>query len=144
MAGDVNQDVSYVIGRGNEVVFVDDSEADLVFAEVCYRDSGATNRLLTFSAPDSFMEFLRTKKAHQEPQPDVIFLDINMPEVDGFEVLAELKKDSYFRSVPVVFMLTNSENLVDRDHAKRLGATDYFVKPTSPEAFIGILQQIRV
>lgn len=134
----------YVIGRGNEVVFVDDCEGDLVLAELCFRESGAKNRVVTFSRAKKLMEFLQEKKASGDPQPDVIFLDINMPEVDGFEVLCSLKQDPYFSSVPVVFMLTNSDNPEDQDHARRLGATDYFVKPSSPRAFTHMLREIRV
>ncbi len=142
MIGGMGETAPYVIGAGNEVVFVDDCEGDLELAQICYEECGATNQLLTFSGSAAFMEFLRTKKAKRHPQPEVIFLDINMPGEDGFEVLAQLKQDPYFQAVPVVFILSNSDNPNDMDNARRLGATDYLVKPTSPRAFVGILRKV--
>ena len=61
------------------------------------------------------------------PDPSLIFLDLNMPRVDGRRCLHELKKDPYFKSIPVVIYTTSSEEK-DRDDMKQLGAMDYLVK----------------
>ena len=62
--------------------------------------------------------------------PDVIFLDINMPSMDGKACLRNIKNDSRFKSIPVV-IYTTSSNARDRDHCLQLGALEYVQKPTS-------------
>lgn len=65
------------------------------------------------------------------PPPDLILLDIMMPEMDGYEVCTELKKDSRSRSIPVIFLTAlNSED--DEERGLDLGAVDYITKPISP------------
>ena len=70
----------------------------------------------------------------KKEKPDLILLDILLPEKDGFEVLEEIKKttDEKIKSIPVI-MLSNLSNEEDLEEAKKLGALDYFVKAkTSP------------
>jgi diguanylate cyclase (GGDEF)-like protein len=65
------------------------------------------------------------------PQPDLILLDVQMPELDGFEVLTLLQKDSRTREIPVIFITAmNSED--DETKGFELGAVDYITKPFSP------------
>lgn len=61
-------------------------------------------------------------------KPDLIFCDIAMPELDGYELCAMLRHSSKFRQTPIV-MLTGKEQFIDRVKAKMLGATDYLTKP---------------
>ena len=61
------------------------------------------------------------------PYPSLIFLDLNMPRVDGRRCLHELKKNPKFKSIPVVIYTTSSEEK-DKDDMKQLGAMDYMVK----------------
>jgi CheY-like chemotaxis protein len=63
-------------------------------------------------------------------KPDVIFLDINMPAMDGKACLKTLKNDLRFRSIPV-FIYTTGANPMDIAHCKQLGAKDYIQKPNS-------------
>ena len=62
------------------------------------------------------------------PPPDVIFLDLNMPVMDGYECLAALKK-SRFKDIPVV-IFTTSKSKIDVEKSRQLGATLYFTKPS--------------
>lgn len=63
------------------------------------------------------------------PKPDIIFLDLNMPEMSGWQCLAKLKNDMYFREIPVV-MYSTSTNPRDREIAGELGAVGFLTKPT--------------
>jgi DNA-binding response OmpR family regulator len=63
----------------------------------------------------------------RETKPDLILLDLILPKMDGFEVLAELKKDASAKEIPVI-VLTNLENTQDIEKALTLGATTYLVK----------------
>jgi len=58
---------------------------------------------------------------------DIIFLDVILPQLDGFAVLEEIKKDSKIKNIPVV-MLTNLGTQEDMEKGKKMGATDYIVK----------------
>lgn len=70
-------------------------------------------------------------KARRTPQPDLILLDIRMPDMDGYEVCRQLKKDTDTRDIPIIFITAVSET---HDDAKAfsLGAADYIAKPFNP------------
>lgn len=66
--------------------------------------------------------------AHAEPLPDMILLDVMMPEMDGFEVCRQLKADPATRHIPVIFV-TAKDDVADEEHGLMLGAVDYIAKP---------------
>ncbi|WP_028771575.1 response regulator [Shewanella waksmanii] len=65
--------------------------------------------------------------------PDLIFLDISMPQVNGYQVLKHLQQDSVKAQIPVVVISTLAEES-DQEFAKKLGASDYVTKPILPDA----------
>jgi len=69
--------------------------------------------------------------AAREPQPDLILLDIMMPEIDGYEVCRRLKTDPLTAAIPVIFVTAKSE-VEDEQQGFSLGAVDYITKPVSP------------
>ena len=71
------------------------------------------------------------KKAAGDPAPDLILLDIMMPEMDGYEVCRQLKADARTREIPVIFITAVSEAM-DAAQAFDLGAVDYVTKPFNP------------
>lgn len=71
------------------------------------------------------------KIARSDPQPDLILLDIMMPDMDGYEVCRRLKADTRTKSIPVIFLTAKSE-VSDETHGLELGAVDYITKPISP------------
>lgn len=75
---------------------------------------------------------LRFARAHQ---PDLILLDIVMPEMDGFEVCTKLKSDPKTRDIPVIFF-TARDNPQHQRQCLECGGADYIAKPFSPEAII--------
>ena len=64
--------------------------------------------------------------------PDFIFLDINMPGLDGFEVLKRIKENNRTNNIPV-YMYSTSSLLISRNTALNLGARNYFSKPVNQE-----------
>lgn len=66
-------------------------------------------------------------RAVKKDRPDLILLDLMLPKKDGFEVLAELKKDPETKDIPVV-VLTNLGQKADVDRCSKLGAVDYLIK----------------
>ncbi|MGK7943965.1 MAG: response regulator, partial [Microcystaceae cyanobacterium] len=68
-------------------------------------------------------------------KPDLIFLDLVMPNANGYEICAQLRKIKYFRQTPIV-ILTGNDGIIDRVRAKMVGSSDYITKPVDPEEVI--------
>lgn len=75
------------------------------------------------------------------PTPIVILLDLNMPKVNGLEVLEKLKSHPTYKAIPVVVLTTSSESS-DLERAYNLGVNSYIVKPVSFEKFLDVVGQI--
>jgi putative two-component system response regulator len=71
------------------------------------------------------------KAVLKEPRPDLVLLDVMMPEMDGYTVLKELKNDPETRDIPVIFV-TSLDDELDEQQGLRLGAVDYVTKPVKP------------
>jgi len=71
----------------------------------------------------------------RKEQPDIIMLDVILPQIDGFSVLEELKKDKLTKDIPVI-MLTNLGTDEDKAKGEKMGAVDYFVKTSLTPAQI--------
>ncbi len=88
------------------------------------------------------MRFLRREGDYEAaPKPDLILLDLNLPRMDGREVLAEIKNDDELKRIPVV-VLTSSNHEEDILRSYDLNANCYVTKPVDLEQFIGIVQSI--
>jgi CheY-like chemotaxis protein len=88
------------------------------------------------------LDFLkRTEWDSAAPRPDVLLLDINLPKVDGFEVLRIVRANQKYKEIPVL-IVTSSDSPADRKEAARLGA-GYFRKPPSYEEFLKIGPALR-
>ncbi len=73
-------------------------------------------------------------------QPDLILLDIVMPERNGFEVLRALRRDSSTRNIPII-LVSSKNQPTDISWGKRQGASDYVTKPFSPESILFAVSQ---
>ncbi|MGI0488820.1 response regulator [Pantanalinema rosaneae CENA516] len=73
-------------------------------------------------------------------QPDLILCDIAMPELDGYEVCAMLRKSTAFRQIPIV-MLTGKDGFIDRVRARMVGATDYLTKPFGESELLMLVEK---
>jgi diguanylate cyclase (GGDEF)-like protein len=69
--------------------------------------------------------------ANQEPIPDLILLDVQMPDMDGYDVLQLLKEKSDTAKIPIIFV-TGKDSIEDEEHGLQLGAVDYITKPIRP------------
>jgi CheY-like chemotaxis protein len=75
------------------------------------------------------------------PKPDVIFLDLNMPEMSGWQCLAKLKNDIYLKDIPVI-MYSTSTNPRDKEIAVELGALGFVTKPNDFKHLTHVLESI--
>ncbi|QWV93854.1 response regulator [Geomonas oryzisoli] len=109
-------------GRGN-ILVVDDTPANLQLLESILQERGYTVRAAINGR-------LAIKAARLQP-PDLVMLDINMPEMNGFEVCRELKNDPGLAGIPVIFVSAAVET-ADKLHAFEEGGVDYVTKPFQP------------
>jgi two-component system, chemotaxis family, response regulator PixG len=73
-------------------------------------------------------------------KPDLIFLDLVMPNTNGYEICSQLRKLSFFKQTPIV-ILTGNDGIVDRVRAKIVGATDFLGKPAKPEQVLSTIEK---
>ena len=75
------------------------------------------------------------------PLPRLMLLDINMPRKSGFDVLQWIRRESGFKSLPVL-MLTSSEHPADMEKARQFAADDYLLKPSNPLELVEVVKSI--
>lgn len=74
-------------------------------------------------------------------KPNLVLMDISMPEIDGYELCRMLRLSSALKEVPIV-MLTGRDGLVDRIRARMVGATNYITKPFQPQQLLGVVNEL--
>jgi DNA-binding response OmpR family regulator len=123
-------------------------KAQLSTARVLIADDDPTVTALVSQTLYGFdMEYLATSdggdvvRLAAEFKPDVIVMDVNMPNVGGFDVLASLKSDDRTRHIPVV-LLTARQQEADIMKGFGLGADDYIVKPFNPMELIARIKRL--
>jgi len=133
------------IGDGGmpiEVLLVEDSSGDVRLTREAFRDANGSVRLHVASDGVEAMAFLRREGNHKDaPRPDLILLDLNMPRMDGREVLAKIKEDDSLKTIPTV-ILTTSEAESDIVKSYQLQANCYLSKPVQLDAFESLVKSI--
>ena len=125
-----------------EVLMVEDSPDDVELAREALREGKLGIGLHVSADGVEGLAFLRREGKHAEaPAPDLILLDLNMPRMDGRELLAEIKADEELARIPVV-VLTTSEAERDIVASYKLHANCFISKPVDFEKFIEIVQAI--
>jgi CheY-like chemotaxis protein len=128
--------------RAIEVLLIEDDPGDVLMTREAFEDAKVANNLYVVSDGEDALAFLRREGAHAEvPRPDLVLLDLNLPRVDGREVLEQIKNDPALRSIPVV-VLTTSESEDDIVHSYSLHANAYVTKPVDFDRFHQVVRQI--
>ena len=128
--------------RAIEVLLIEDDPGDVLMTREAFEDAKVANNLYVVSDGEDALAFLRREGAHaQVPRPDLVLLDLNLPRVDGREVLEQIKNDPELRSIPVV-VLTTSESEDDIVHSYSLHANAYVTKPVDFDRFHQVVRQI--
>jgi two-component system, chemotaxis family, response regulator Rcp1 len=125
-----------------QVLLVEDSPGDVRLTQEVFRDANATIRLHVVSDGVEAMEFLRQEGGHAAaPRPDFILLDLNLPKMDGREVLVRIKQDENLKRIPTV-ILTTSDAEGDIVESYQLQANCYLSKPVQLDAFESLVKSI--
>jgi CheY-like chemotaxis protein len=129
-------------GVAIEVLLVEDSPGDVRLTQEAFRDANTNIRLhIVFDGVEA-MEFLRREGPYVDAvRPDLILLDLNLPKMDGREVLAHIKDDEDLMTIPTV-ILTTSELEVDILKSYKLQANAYLTKPVQLPEFEGLVKSI--
>jgi twitching motility two-component system response regulator PilG len=118
--------------QGVKVMVIDDSNTIRRSAEIFLLQAGYQVIL----AEDGFDALAKIA----DHQPDIIFVDIMMPRLDGYLTCALIKKHQRFRSIPVV-MLSSKDGLFDRARGRMVGSDQYLTKPFTKDSLIGAVNE---
>lgn len=126
------------------LVMVDDDEDDCILVEAALKDACFNCTFRCIQDGREMMDYLQGIGRYENPKaapfPDLILLDLNMPKMNGRQVLKQLKTDPRFRMIPVI-ILTTSSDLQDVKFCYDLGANSYIIKQSS---FDGLRSAIEI
>ena len=120
---------------GIKVMVIDDSNTIRRSAEIFLSQTKCEIILAT----DGFDAMSKIVDCH----PDIIFVDVMMPRLDGYQTCMLIKKNTRFQTVPVV-MLTSKTGVFDRARGRMVGSNDYITKPFTQEEFLGAICKFTV
>jgi two-component system, chemotaxis family, response regulator Rcp1 len=129
-------------GMPIEVLLVEDSPGDVRLTKEAFRVANDSIRIHVATDGVEAMAFLRREGRYSDvPRPDMILLDLNLPKMDGREVLAHIKEDDSLKLIPTV-ILTTSEAEADIVNSYELQANCYLNKPVQLDAFELVVKRI--
>ncbi|MBC8095621.1 MAG: response regulator [Akkermansiaceae bacterium] len=127
------------------LLLVEDNEDDVFLMRRALKKAGINQPLQVVMDGQEALDYLgatgRFADQSQFPTPTLVFLDLKLPYVHGFEVLGWIRQQNSLKGLPVV-ILTSSPEERDRQRAHDLGAKAYFVKPPSGEVLLQAMQFI--
>jgi two-component system, chemotaxis family, response regulator Rcp1 len=125
-----------------QILLVEDNEGDVILAKEALKESELLNEISVAKDGQEAMDFLYKRgKFIDACTPDLVLLDINLPRIDGMEVLHLIKHDDRLRTIPVV-MLTTSSSESDIQSSYYNYANCYITKPVDLEKFLTIVHKI--
>jgi two-component system, chemotaxis family, response regulator Rcp1 len=126
-----------------KILLVEDQPADVRLTEEVLKQGKVVNDLYAVEDGESAMRFLRREGEFADaPVPDLVILDLNLPRMDGKEVLQEIKGDPGLRQIPVLMLTTSAaeRDIVDA-YASHVNA--YITKPIDLDEFVAVVSSIK-
>lgn len=128
--------------RWIDILLVEDNPGDVRLTEEALREGKIKNRLFVVSDGVEALSYLRREGEYANSvMPDLILLDLNLPRMDGRQVLQNIKEDESLKSIPVV-VLTTSDAEDDVLRSYNLHANCYITKPVDLDQFLTIVRSI--
>lgn len=130
-------------GQPIEILLIEDNEGDIILTRKAFKKGKISNHLSVCRNGREGLDFLFKREGYEDaPTPDLILLDLNMPEISGQEVLEKIKQDDKLRVIPVVILTTSNS---DEDILKsyQLQASGYIRKPVDFRQFGNVIMQIQ-
>jgi CheY-like chemotaxis protein len=128
-----------------EILLVEDNPDDVELTRIAFHEAKVANRLVVVRDGAEALDYLFARGAHADRDPgdlpSIVLLDLNLPRVDGREVLQAIREDPRTRSLPVVVLTTSTEPF-DLESAYALGVNSYIQKPVDFERFVWAVKQV--
>lgn len=125
------------------ILIAEDDVDDRFLLKKAFEESGFTESVDFVDNGIQLLEYLKqSQQAQRQNYPRLILLDLNMPRMDGKQVLKEIKEDPEFKKIPVV-VFTTSRNELIINKCYEMGANTYIIKPVSFEGLLSIVQQLK-
>jgi CheY-like chemotaxis protein len=128
------------------ILAAEDEESDRLILEFAFQKAKLPHALIIVRDGQEAVDYLSGKGRYADrtnhPLPGLLVLDLKMPRMNGFDVLAWLTENRQFKELPVI-VLSSSADETDMTKARQLGAREYFVKPHTLDALIIIAQQMQ-
>jgi chemotaxis family two-component system response regulator Rcp1 len=125
-----------------EVLLVEDNEGDIGLIKEAFKDSKTVNKFSVVIDGQQALDFLNKRGEFESSgRPDLILLDLNLPKINGFDVLREVKSNPALQKIPVIiFSSSASDDDVVRSY--NLKANSYISKPANLEEFLNVVKTI--
>ncbi len=128
------------------ILVVEDNPGDQELMKRAFEEAEIRNEVWVVSDGQEALEFLECEGRYREsasiPRPDLILLDINLPRLNGLEVLERIRASEAHRTIPVV-ILTTSDQDTDVQRAYELGASSFILKPINLSDFFRIIRSVQ-
>ncbi len=121
-----------------EILLVEDNPGDVELTREAFLEGKIGNRLRVARDGIEALEYLKNR---QNPRPDIVLLDLNLPRKSGLEVLSEIKDDPLLQAIPVV-VLTTSQDEEDIAKSYRSHANCYISKPVDFNKFVRVVRSL--
>jgi CheY-like chemotaxis protein len=135
-----------LMSEGGTILLAEDDPDDVLITQIAFRKARLANPLEVVRDGEEAIAYLKGEGAYADraryPFPVLLLLDLEMPKVDGFEVLEWLREQPVIGALPVA-ILTDSTPGPYVKRAYRLGADSYLIKPASPEELLALVKRLR-
>jgi len=129
--------------RQLEVLVAEDNEFDLHLTVAAFRDAKVRNRVTWVPDGEAAIAFLKQTGEYTEaPRPDLILLDLELPKMDGFQVLETIKADPQLKNIPVVVVSGHSDE-GEITRAYELQASAFVVKPAEVDEYFAAIRSLK-
>lgn len=123
------------------ILLVEDNEGDIVLTKEALADAKIKNEVVVVRDGEQALTHLNTRKDRPHMLPDLVLLDINLPRIDGKEVLQAIKNDEVLKKIPVVILTTSSSDQDIRE-AYNKHANCFITKPVDLDKFFDVVKMI--
>ena len=131
------------MNKGVKILLVEDNEGDIVLTLEALKEAKINNVIQVVKDGEEALQYLRKQERFSNMEtPDLILLDINLPKLNGKEVLAEIKKDEDLMIIPVV-ILTTSDSEKDILESYQYHANCYITKPVDFQKLMDVVHKIK-
>ncbi|MCR9294746.1 MAG: response regulator [bacterium] len=130
-------------GQALEIMLIEDSLVDARLTIESLKHCGIHHRLSLFRDGAESVEFLHKRGVFaRAPKPDVILLDLFLPDAQGVDILRQLRSDPEIANIPVV-VLTSSDDNTDQSECEKLGVSSYIRKPFNEDKFLSVIRRLK-